>query len=91
MDDLYVNYWNVSKTIDKEAQNILASYANEGQNIKSEIINIFNAEKAVIPMGFSGIDSVKDSIPLFDDIFYIMFLREMMKLNLGNGAVNISM
>ncbi len=86
MNDLFKD-----KTIDKEAQNILASYANEGQNIKSEIINIFNAEKSVIPMGFNEIDSVKESLPLFDDIFNIMFLREMMKLNLGHGAVNISM
>ena len=53
------------KTIDKEAHNILASYANEGQNIKSEIINIFNAEKSVIPMGFNEIDSVKESLPLY--------------------------
>lgn len=79
------------RTIDKEAQNILASYANEGQNLKSEIINIFNAEKAVIPMGFNELDSEKESLPLFDDIFNIMFLREMMKLNLGHGAVNVSM
>ena len=80
------------KTIDKEAQDILTSYLTEGQNIKSEITNLFNSEKAVIPMGFNEIDSIKEPpLPLFDDIFNIMFLREMMKLNLGHSAVNISM
>ena len=38
------------KTIDKEAQNILTAYITEGQNIKNKIVNIFNNEKAVIPM-----------------------------------------
>ena len=78
-------------TIDKEALNILTSFLAEEQNIKSEITKIFDMEKAVIPMGFNELDSIKGPLPLFDDIFNIMFLREMMKLNLGHGAVNISM
>lgn len=75
------------KTIDKEAQNILSSYISEGQKIKDEIVNIFNNEHAVIPMGFDQRDAIKEAPPLFDDIFNIMFLRQMMKLNFGHSAV----
>ena len=75
------------KTIDKDAQNILTSYIVEAQNIKNEIVNIFNNEKAVIPIGFDEQDVVREVPPLFDDIFHIMFLRQMMKLNFGHYAV----
>ena len=50
-------------------------------------MNIFNNEKAVIPIGFSEHDSIMEAPPIFDDIFHIMFLRQMMKLNLGYNAV----
>lgn len=75
------------KTIDKDAQNILAAYISEGQNIKNEIVNVFNNEKTVIPIGFDGRDIVKEAPPIFDDIFHIMFLRQMMKLNFGHSSV----
>ncbi|MDF2892423.1 MAG: hypothetical protein K0R80_2790 [Clostridia bacterium] len=79
------------KTIDKEAQNILTAYINEVQNIKNQIVNIFNNEKAVIPIGFDERDIVREAPPLFDDIFNIMFLRQMMKLNFGHSAVFTAM
>ena len=75
------------KTIDKEAQNILSTYIPQGQNILNEMVNVFNNEKAVIPMGFDECDVVREAPPLFDDIFNIMFLRQMMKLNFGHSAV----
>jgi hypothetical protein len=76
-----------SQTIDKEAQNILSSYVGDGQNIKNMIVSIFNNEKAVIPIGFDERDIVRESPPLFDDIFNIMLLRQMMKLNFGHSAI----
>ena len=82
MYDLFKN-----KAIDKEAKNIIASCINEKQNINNKIVNIFNNEKAVIPMGFGEQDIIRESHPLFDDIFYIMFIRQMAKLNLGHSAV----
>lgn len=75
------------KTIDKDAQNILTAYISEGQNIKNEIVNVFNNEKTVIPIGFDARDIVKEAPPIFDDIFHIMFLRQMMKLNFGHSSV----
>ncbi|MCB2295794.1 DUF3231 family protein, partial [Clostridium algoriphilum] len=52
------------KTIDKEAQNILSTYITEGQNILNEIVNVFNNEKAVIPIGFDEHDVVREAPPL---------------------------
>lgn len=75
------------KTIDKEAQSILASYINEIQNIKKEIINLFNNEEAVIPIGFDERDVLRKAPPLFDDIFNIMFLRQVVKLNYGYSSL----
>jgi len=79
------------KTIDQEAQNILTDYITECENIKNKTIDIFNNEKAVIPVGFEEADIVREAHPLFDDFFNIMFIRQMMKLNLGHSAVALSM
>ena len=79
------------KTIEKEAQNILNSYITEVQNVKDEIKNVFNNENAVIPIAFDEHDVVKDAPPLFDDIFNIMFLRQMMKFNYSASATFSSM
>jgi hypothetical protein len=75
------------KTIDKEAQNILTSYISEAQNVKNEIVKVFNSEKAVIPIGFDERDIIRDATPLFDDIFHIMYLRQIIKLNFQHSAI----
>jgi hypothetical protein len=75
------------KTIDKEAQDILSACITEVQNVKDGIANIFNNENAVIPLGFDKSDILRETPPLFDDIFNIMFIRQMMKLNFGNNGV----
>jgi hypothetical protein len=75
------------KTIDKEAQNILTSYISEAQNVKNEIVKVFNSEKAVIPMGFDERDVIREATPLFDDIFNIMYLRQIIKLNFQHSAI----
>ncbi|HBP63351.1 MAG TPA: hypothetical protein DD730_03570, partial [Desulfosporosinus sp.] len=79
------------KTIDKEAQNILSSYISEGQTIKNEIVNIFNNEGAVIPIGFDERDVVSEAPPLYDDFFHIMFLRQMVKISFSTSAVYTAM
>jgi len=75
------------KTIDKEAQSILTSYISEAQNIKNEIMKVFNSEKAVIPIGFDERDIIREATPLFDDIFHIMYLRQIIKLNFQHSAI----
>ncbi len=78
------------KTIDKEAQNILNSYITEVQNVQNKIVNIFNNEEVVIPIGFNEDDEMKESETLYDDFFHIISLREAMKLSLGRSAVYIT-
>ena len=75
------------KTIDKEAQNILTTFITEGQIIKDKVVNVFNNEKVAIPLGFGEGDIIREAPPLFDDIFNIMLLREMMKLKYGHCAI----
>ena len=84
--DLFAN-----KTIDQEAKNILTSYTTDARKVKDQITTIFNNEKAVIPIGFDMKDIILDVPTLFDDIFHIMFLRQMMKLNIGHSAVYSAM
>lgn len=74
-------------TIDKEAQTILSEYITEAQNKQNGIVSIFNNEEAVIPIGFDERDIVREVAPLYDDIFNIIFLRQMMKLNFGHSSV----
>ena len=75
------------KTIDKEAQSIINNYVMDTQNIINNIENIFNKEKAAIPLGFDEHDFIKEVPIIFDDIFNIVFLRQMMKLSFGYSGV----
>lgn len=86
-EELVVYGFFKDKTMDNEAKNIITSYITEGENIKHEIVNIFKYENAAIPAGFNSQDVLMEAPTLFDDFFHIMFLRQMMKLNLGNDSV----
>lgn len=79
------------KTIDKEAQSIITAYISERQKVKNDMVNIFNNAKAVIPMAFDNRDVVREATPLFDDIFNVMFLRQMTKLQFHHNSVFTSM
>ena len=79
------------KTIDKEAQKILGDYIIECENIKNKTVSIFNSEKVVISIGFGETEVIRETPPLFDDLFNIMFLRKMMKLNFRHSAVSSAM
>ena len=58
---------------------------------KNGFVNILNNEKMVIPSGFDEKDIISDAPPLFDDIFNVMFVRQLMKFNLGHNAVSSTM
>ncbi len=79
------------KTIDQESQKIITDFIAECQNIKNKTMDIFNNEKAVIPIGFKESDIIKGAPPLFDDFFNIMFLRQIMKLNFSHTAISLAM
>lgn len=86
-EELLIYDFFKDKTIDVEAKNIISSYITEAVKVKSEIMNIFNSERAAVPTAFNSQDILKTAPSLFDDIFHIMFLRQMMKLDLGFDAV----
>ena len=81
----------MDKTINKEAQNILTTYIADVQIVKDKILNLYNNEKVAIPIGFDEKHIVKEDAPLFDDIFNIMFLRQIMKINFGHSALFAAM
>ena len=89
-DNLILDFLK-DKTIDIEAKNILTDSITEYQNIKSRIVNLYNDQKTVIPIGFNERDVIMEAPPLFDDLFNIMYLRQIMKLALGNCAIFFSM
>jgi len=77
--------------IDKECQNILIGAITEVTNMKNQIENIFNNEKAIIPLGFDERDVIRNVPLLFDDNFHIMFIRQMTKLNYAYNGVYSAM
>ncbi|WP_298841078.1 DUF3231 family protein [uncultured Clostridium sp.] len=79
------------KTIDKEAQNILSNYITDAEGLKDKIVNLFNSENVIIPIGFDERDMFKEAPSLFDDIFKIMNLRQLMKLNFSHSAIFTAM
>ena len=79
------------RTIDKEAQDIIMTYITDGHIVKDRIENVFNNEKVAIPIAFGEADVIRDTPPLFDDIFHIMILRQMMKLNFGHASIYVAM
>ncbi|MCJ7690067.1 MAG: DUF3231 family protein, partial [Clostridiaceae bacterium] len=79
------------KIIDKDVKKILKSYGIDRKKTINGILDIFNNEKAVIPVGFGEQDIIREAPPLFDDIFCVMFLRQISKLHLGHSAVFTAM
>lgn len=79
------------KTQDSKAKKILEYHVKDNKKLLDEIKGIYNKEKAVVPIAFGEYDIFNDAPALFDDIFNIMFLRVMMKINLGFNAVHLGM
>lgn len=77
-------------TIDEEAKSLLNLNLIEDEKILSELKKIFNNQNAVVPIAFDDRDVFKNAPALFDDIFNIMFLRQMMKLSLGFSSLYLS-
>jgi hypothetical protein len=52
------------------------------------IVDIFNKEKRVIPMGYSEEDDVCLEAPrLYQDVFYLYYLRNMIKVQLATNSL----
>jgi len=77
-------------TVNPEAKGIIDSSVIESQKVISEITKIFNDQNAIIPMAFDEKDTFKDAPALYDDIFHIMFLRQIAKMNLGFSSLYLA-
>lgn len=87
---VFVNRF-VQDSKDKKARKILENHVKENEKLLSKIEGIYNKENAVVPEAFTDQDIFDDAPVLFDDIFHIMFLRLMMKINLGFNAIHLGM
>lgn len=75
------------KTTDSEIKSILISYTDDLKNLKNEFAKLFINEKTAVPLAFNEQDINREVPPLFNDIFHIIFLRQMMKLTFGFNGV----
>jgi len=76
---------------DRKAKKILESHVRENQKLLNKIVSIYNKDQVVVPEAFNNKDVFDNAPTLFDDIFHIMFLRIMMKINLGFNALHLGM
>jgi hypothetical protein len=76
---------------DPEVKSVLNDYAVKSEEYINDIKQIFEQEKAVVPVGFDSKDVFNDAPPLFDDIFHMMFLRNTGRLNLAFNSAHMSM
>jgi len=81
----------IDKSENEESKKILFDFSKETENHISEIYRIFSDEKAVPPIAFDYNDVFKEAPPLFEDMFSIIFLRLLMKMEMGAITLNLSM
>lgn len=79
----------IETTEEKGAQKILNTYYQDIENVIEDIENIFKNEQAVIPLGFPENEVNKHVPPLFDDLLHIMFLRAIVKINIGLNSIHL--
>lgn len=81
----------IEKADDNEAKQIMTELYSEINPCIDQIINIFQKEGAVIPVGFTEKDVHKDAPKLFDNGFDIMFLRMIKEISMAMHTLNITM
>ncbi|AZB42135.1 DUF3231 family protein [Bacillus sp. FJAT-42376] len=78
-------------TTQKDITSILHYAYQEETKFVKEIAQLLKKEGASIPEGFDETDVNRNAERLFDQYFYIRFLRMLMKLGIGLNAVHLSM
>ncbi|WP_079508862.1 DUF3231 family protein [Mesobacillus jeotgali] len=81
----------IEKADDDQAKDIMTSLHKELELYVSKIIEIFKQEGAVIPVGFTEEDVIKDVPKLYDNGFDIMFVRLFKEISMGLHALNMTM
>jgi len=81
----------VEKADDDESKTIFKTHYNKSTQGLQMIADIFQREGAVIPTAFTSADVNKGVPRLFDDIFDLMYVRMMAKVEIGLFALHSSM
>ncbi|MGD7009647.1 DUF3231 family protein [Metabacillus sp. 84] len=78
-------------TTQKDITSILQYAYQEESKFVKEIAQLLEQAGAAVPEGFNETDVNRNADRLFDQYFYIRFLRMIMKLGIGLNAVHLSM
>lgn len=81
----------IEKADDEKARSILTNLYGELELYVSKIIEFFNNEGAIIPVGYTAQDVNIDVPKLYDNGFDIMFVRLLTEISMGLHALNLTM
>ena len=79
------------QTTEPKAKKILDDYVAMAPVLIDDLTQMFQKEKAVVPVGFTEKDVFSNTPRLFDDEFHIMFLRSMAKSTIGFNGISMGM
>jgi hypothetical protein len=75
----------------QEIINLLKFTYQEEKKFVSQITSLLIGGNTVTPIGFTDQDVNSGAPPLFDDFFYVSFIRTIMKLGIALNAIHLSM
>ncbi|WP_246941990.1 DUF3231 family protein [Bacillus pinisoli] len=81
----------IEKADDEEAKGIMTNLYQELEGYVCKIIEIYEQEGAVIPIGFTSQDVNKEVPKLYDNGFDIMFVRLLKEISMGLHSLNLTM
>jgi hypothetical protein len=81
----------IEKADDDKAKKIMTDLSSQVDSYVKKIAGIFEAEGAVVPVGFTTEDVNKDVPKLYDNGFDIMFLRLIKEISMALHTLNITM
>ncbi|MGG0717676.1 DUF3231 family protein [Robertmurraya massiliosenegalensis] len=81
----------IAKADDEKAKNIMTNLHEELEIYVGKIVQIYEEEGAVIPVGYTAQDVNKDVPKLYDNGFDIMFVRLIKEISMGLHSLNLTM
>ncbi|MDR6880965.1 DUF3231 family protein [Bacillus sp. 3255] len=81
----------MEKTDDPEARNIMGGLWQDLSHYVDKIVDLFDTQGIVVPVGFSKGDVNLEAPKLFDNGFDIMLLRVLKEISMGMYTLNLNM
>ncbi|WP_404332279.1 DUF3231 family protein [Mesobacillus maritimus] len=81
----------IAKADDEKAKGIMTNLHEELEIYVGKIVQIYEEEGAVIPVGYTAQDVNKDVPKLYDNGFDIMFVRLLKEISMGLHSLNLTM